>query len=48
MYVIWQVTSMQFVDRTAIDRVPPKGTPHGGFRESIAAAAGTGRMACFL
>jgi len=48
MYVIWQVTHMQFVDRTSIDGVPPKGTPHGRFRESIAAAAGAGRMACFL
>ena len=48
MYVICQVTSIQFMDRTAIDGVPPKGTPHGRFRESIGAAAGTGRMACFL
>jgi hypothetical protein len=42
------VTSIQFICWTAIDGVPPKGTPHGRFRVSIGAAAGTGWVACFL
>jgi len=48
MDVTWQVTSMPFTCRTAIDGISCNGTPYGRFRVSIGAAAGAGRMACFL
>jgi len=48
MDVTWQVTSIPFMCRTAIDGIPCNGLSQRCFRLSFGAAAGTERMACFL